>query len=94
MPNRRPRNEGPGPEEQAEANTEAEPEGPQGWLKGWPYRRLDGEAEMTSEQAARIAALGRERGAELSHTVAGKTAALRTLGWPEALREAQKARAA
>lgn len=49
---------------------------------------------MSPREHERIAALGRERGAELAHTVAGKSATLRTLGWPDALTARQNRKAA
>jgi hypothetical protein len=38
---------------------------------------------MTADERARITELGRQRGAELAHTVAGKTRTLRILIGPE-----------
>jgi hypothetical protein len=48
---------------------------------------------VTADELARITELGRARGAELAHTVAAKSSILRTLGWPEAVRAAQQAKA-
>ena len=45
---------------------------------------------MTPDQRARIADLGRARGAELAWVTRTKTDALRVLGWPEAVRRAQR----
>lgn len=49
---------------------------------------------MSPSERERIAELGRARGAELAHTVAQKTASLKTLGWPAAIRLAQQGKAA
>lgn len=49
---------------------------------------------MTTEERERIQSLGRKRGAELAHTVAGKATALRALGWPAAVQQARGKRAA
>lgn len=46
-----------------------------------------------SAELDRIAELGRKRGAEIAATVAGKSATLRVLGWPEAVRRTREARA-
>lgn len=48
-------------EERAAAQEAAEPEGAERRLKGWSYRRLDREAEVTDEQAARIDEAARDR---------------------------------
>ena len=47
---------------------------------------------MTTEEYARITELGRSRGEQLAHTVAGKTRALRVLIAPE-LEQLRKAKA-
>lgn len=50
---------------------------------------------MNSTEEARITDLARRRAAELVATglVARKAAALKSLGWPDAIRAAQEARA-
>lgn len=45
---------------------------------------------MSPEQQARIAELGRRRGAELADLARTKSGVLRVLGWPEAVRRAQQ----
>jgi hypothetical protein len=48
---------------------------------------------MTTAERDRIQALGRARGAELAHAVAGKATVLRALGWPAAVQQAREKRA-
>lgn len=48
---------------------------------------------MSPAERDRIAELGRRRGAELATSVAAKTATLKILGWPEAVRHTREARA-
>jgi hypothetical protein len=45
---------------------------------------------MTAAERERIEALGRERGAELAASVAGKANTLRALGWPAAVNQVRE----
>jgi hypothetical protein len=82
-------------QELAAAEEAAEPEGAQGWLEGRQHRRPDRQAEMSAQQYARIAELGRMRGAQLvaEGLLDRKADALKTLGWPQAVRRVREAQA-
>lgn len=87
-----------GTKEPAQAAEAAEPQGPQGRLKGWQHGRrtqAGKAAEVTITERERIRQLARARAGQLldAGLMTRKAAKLRTLGWPEAVRSTREARA-